>query len=273
MNPKAKGINIIPAKQKFIYISIFVIAAGLYIFSLWELKLQSFGGPETILKALGFMKRMVFMDLGEWKEVLYAALQSISVAILATIISAFFAFFTSFFAAANVSVKGLAFVIKGLASLIRVVPTLVWALIFVAYLGLGPFAGVLGLCFHSFAYLVKAFSQSIEEVKEGGIEAMKATGASWVQIMARGVVPTIKTSVISWTALRFEINIAQSTILGLVGAGGIGHELSFNMRVYDFEKSGFVLLVIFFMSFGIEMLFNKLKLNVDNSKLKENNAT
>lgn len=256
-------IPLVPKKRKRFYWLFFLAAALLYAFSLFQLKLDYGSGLESVQKAFGFILRMLHFNFTEWQDILYAALESISVAVLATILSAVLAFFISFPAATNVSAKGLPLFIKGLCATIRAVPTLVWALIFVAYLGLGPFAGVLGLCFHSFAYLVKAFSQSIEEVEEGSLEAMKATGSSWLQAMARGVVPTIKTSIISWTALRFEINIAQSSILGMVGAGGIGHDLSLYMRMFDFEKAGFVLLVIFFMSFAVEMTFNKLKINVD----------
>lgn len=274
MNENAKTnvnakIRIIPEKQKLIYIAVFAGAVLAYVLSLLQLKLAFSGSLENIMKAFTYLFRMIRMNFQDIGDVSYAAFQSISVAILATIISAALAFMISFFAASNVSFKGLAMAIKGLATAIRAVPTLIWALIFVAFLGFGPFAGVLGLVFHSFAYLTKAFSQSIEEVNGGCLEAMRATGASWLQIMTRGVVPLIKTSVISWTALRFEINIGQSSILGMVGAGGIGYELTLNVRQFNFEKAGFVLLVIFLMSFSVEMLFNKLKLNVDNRRLKE----
>jgi len=259
-------VSLVPKKQKYFYILFFLSMVLLYAFSLFQLKLSYGSGFESVRKAFGFILRMFHFNFTDWQDILYAALESLSGAVLATIISAILAFLISFLAATNVSAKGLPIFIKGLCASIRAVPTLVWALIFVAYIGLGPFAGVLGLCFHSFAYLVKAFSQSIEEVNAGSLEAMKATGASWLQTMARGVVPTIKTSIISWTALRFEINIAQSSILGLVGAGGIGHELSLYMRMFDFEKAGFVLMVILFMSFSVEMIFNKLKINVDINK-------
>ena len=268
MKPADK-ISIIPDKQKTFYRIFFIIVICLYILSISQLNLHLKGGLSNFLKAFEFFTRMLHMNMSEWRDVLYAALESISVAILATIISAVFAFFISFMAAGNVSVKFLTWFCKGVAAGIRAVPTLIWTLIFVAFLGLGPFPGVIGLCFHSFAYLVKAYSQSIEDVKEGNIEALKATGASWLQIMARGVVPPIKTALISWTALRFEINGGESSILGLVGAGGIGHELSMAMRGYQFEKAGFVILIIFLMSFSIEMLFHKLKLNVDKRRLKE----
>lgn len=261
---QVKNIRIILPRQKWICGLTVISILFAYLFSLFQLKLQFFGDADTFTRALTFAKRMLTPDFSNWQEVLYAALESLCVSVFATILSVVLAFFTGFFAATNTSAKGAVLLLKGLVSLIRAVPTLIWVLIFVAFLGLGPFAGVLGLLFHSYAYLVKAFSQSIEEVDEGEIEALKATGASWVQTMAGSVVPSIRTSVISWTALRFEINVGQSSILGLVGAGGIGHELSLAMRNYNFEAAGFVMLVIFLMSFAIEMLFNKLKLNVDN---------
>lgn len=261
-------MSLVSNGQKYTYLLILLGMIFLYSFSLFQLKLSYSSGLESISKAFGFFLRMLHFNFTDWKDILLAAVESISVAVLATIISSILAFFVSFLAATNVSVKGVPLFIKGFCASIRAVPTLIWALIFVAYIGLGPFAGVLGLCFHSFAYLVKAYSQSIEEVNAGCLEAMKATGSSWLQTMARGVVPTIKTSIISWTALRFEINIAQSSILGLVGAGGIGHELSLYMRMFDFEKAGFVLLVIFFTSFTVEMTFNRLKINVDKNLFK-----
>jgi len=262
------NVAIVPEKQKTLYTVFFFVVIGLYVYSFIHLDLALKSGLDGFVKTGGIISEMLHMDFSEWKEVLKAAGESLSVAILATIISAALAFFVSFMAAANVSSGILAWFWKGLTAGIRAVPTLIWTLIFVAYLGLGAFPGVLGLCFHSFAYLVKAFSQSIEEVKEGNIEALKATGASWPQIMARGVIPPIQTALISWTALRFEFNVSTSSILGLVGAGGIGQELSLVMRTYNFSKAGFIILVIFLMSFGIEMLFNRLKLNVDKRKLQ-----
>ena len=267
-----QNISITPRGQRFLYPAVFGVACFLFIFSWYQLHLNLNGSWENILKAFSFMLRMFQMDCSDWQDVLIAAGQSISVAVLATIISASFAFLVSFFAALNVSYKPLAHLCKSMVAAIRAVPTLIWTLIFVAYLGLGPFPGVLGLCFHSFAYLVKAFSQSIEDVKEENIEALKATGASWIQIMAQGVFPPIQTAVISWTALRFEFNVGMSTILGFVGAGGIGHELTLTMRSYAFEKSGFVVLVIFLMSFSIEMLFHRFKLNVDKNRFQDRDS-
>lgn len=261
-------ISLVPKKQKTLYTILIVFFIITYLLSLYMLNLDFKSGLTGLKKAGTFILRLLMIDFSDWSSVFSSAAESMAVAVFATILSSLIAFITSFFAASNVSINFVTWIIKGLVAIIRAVPTIIWTLIFVAYLGFGPFPGVLGLFFHSYAYLVKAFAESIEEVKPGCIEAIKATGASWIQIMARGVIPTIKTSVISWTALRFEINVGVSTILGLVGAGGIGYELSKNMRMFNFEKTGFVILIIFIMSFGIEMIFNKMKLNVDKKRLE-----
>lgn len=258
-----KKINIISKKQKYTSSMLLILVMSLYILSIIKLDMNLNFTIEYFKKAIDIIIRMLNFDFGDWKEVLSAAFTSLAVAALATIISSIFAFFISFVAASNVSNSLASGICKGIAAWIRAVPTLIWTLVFVAFLGLGPFPGVLGLSLHSFAYLVKAFSQSIEEVRKENIEALKSTGASWLMVMSKAVIPSIITSLISWIALRFEINVGESSILGFVGAGGIGHEISSNMRGFQFEKAGFVVLIIFLMSFGIEMLFHKLKLNVD----------
>ncbi len=264
----APVITLVSPRQRQLKLLSMVLILILYVGSFWLLKLDLSRGLSGFQRAFEFMGRMILMDFNDWRDVAQAALESISVAVLATILSACIALPVSFFAAVNISNRYVAVTLKAVVAVVRAIPTVIWTLIFVAYLGFGPFPGVLGLFFHSFAYLVKAFSESIEEVKSGAVEAMRATGASWIQIMGRGVFPSVQTALISWTALRFEINIGQSAILGLVGAGGIGAELAKNIRIYDFNRAGLVILVIFLMSFGVEMFFNRFKLNVDKKKLE-----
>lgn len=267
-NTEIKNLELTSKKQKRFSLLALVLVIILYVISIVNLNLKLNLGIEYFLKAADIIGRMFRFDFSEWKDVISAAFTSLAVAALATIISAVFAFFISFLAASNVSNSFISKICKGIAAWVRAVPTIIWTLIFVAYLGLGPFPGVLGLSLHSFAYLLKAFSQSIEEVREENIEALRATGASWILVMTKAVLPSTITSFISWIALRFEINVGESSILGFVGAGGIGHEVSSNMRGFQFEKAGFVVLIIFLMSFGIEMIFHNFKLNVDKNQFK-----
>ena len=116
--------------------------------------------------------------------------------------------------------------IKVFMSVARAVPTILWVLVFSVAIGLGPEAAVIGLLFHSVAYLVKAYSESFEEVDAGVLEALRASGASWWQVVFQGVVPEKVNEMLSWTFIRFEINFVNAVAVGAVaGAGGIGYQL------------------------------------------------
>ena len=126
---------------------------------------------------------------------------------------------------------------------------------------MGPFPGILALAFNSTGMLVKVFAQSIEELDEGIFEGMKATGASWLQIIFQGILPSVTTALMAWSIFRFEIDFRYATILGMVGAGGIGWELTSAMRVYRLQEAVLLLIiiVIFLMVFSAEMIGNRVK--------------
>lgn len=144
----------------------------------------------------------------------------------------------------------------------QVVPTLVWALIFIVAVGMGPLPGILAIFTHAAGMLVKVFSQSIEEIDDGVLEALRATGAGWSQIMLQGVLPSVITSFLAWSVFRLESDIGESSILGVVGAGGIGWEIANAMRSYEFDTAFFVALVIFAMVFSVEFFSNRLKIHI-----------
>lgn len=151
---------------------------------------------------------------------------SLALALLTTFIGAVVAFVLGLLAASNLSNRATSNVIKMIMSVFRAVPTILWVLVFSVAIGLGPEAAVMGLLFHSIAYLVKAYSESFEEVDPGVIEALRASGASWWQVVFRGVVPEKMNEMLSWTFIRFEINFVNAVAVGAVaGAGGIGYQL------------------------------------------------
>jgi phosphonate transport system permease protein len=104
--------------------------------------------------------------------------------------------------------------------------------------GLGPFAGIVALTLHSIAALGKLYSEAIESIDRGPIEAIHATGATWLQTVVYAVVPQIIPPFVSFTIYRWDINIRMSTIIGLVGGGGIGFLLIQWMRLLDFKAAG-----------------------------------
>ncbi|QHT62934.1 phosphonate ABC transporter, permease protein PhnE [Paenibacillus lycopersici] len=226
-----------------------------FLFSLWQLNFdygQLAHGTGDMFKLIA---KMFPPNPADWRIVLRAALQSLQVALVGTAIGIIVAFVFGFLAAVNLFPR-LGMVVKNAAALLRTIPTLVWALIFIVAVGMGPVPGIMAITVHASSGLIKMFSQSIEEVDEGVHEALKATGAGKLQIIFQGFLPCVTTYFISWSVYRLEIDIGESAILGVVGAGGIGYQFSNNMRSFLLPETCFVGLVLFVMVFSVEMLSN-----------------
>ena len=161
------------------------------------------------------------------QEVLSFMAITIEIALVGTFLAALFALPTSFLAARNLTggspvMRGVFFFMRGFYNVDRGVDTLILALVLVAAVGLGPFAGVLAMAIHSIADLGKLYSEAIENVDRGPIEALESTGAAGVNVLRWAILPQVLPLIVSYTVYRFEINFRVSIILGFVGAGGIG---------------------------------------------------
>ena len=196
-----------------------------------------------------------------WGEAFYQVGITLGLAFLSTILGAVFAFFLALMAATNLSNKWISKTVRILVAIVRAVPTVLWVLIFAIAAGLGSEAAVLGMLFHSIAYLVKAFSEAFEEVDKGILEALTATGANWWHIVTHAVVPSTFTYILSWTFLRFEINFSVAVAMGAAaGAGGIGFELFMASGFYfDLREVGFITYAILIVAFLLEVISTRLK--------------
>lgn len=152
-------------------------------------------------------------------------------------------------------------IIKGMVAFIRAVPTVLWVLIFAVAAGLGSVAAVIGMTFHSVSYLVKAYSESFEELDNGVIEALQASGANFWQIIFQAVIPSSLTYMISWTFLRFEINFAVAVAMGAAaGAGGIGFDMFMASNFYlDIREIGTITFFILAVAILLEVFATRLK--------------
>lgn len=194
----------------------------------------------------------------------YQVLVTMGLAFLTTIFGAVIALFLGLFAAKNLSNKLVSDIIKGFVAFIRAVPTVLWVLIFAVAAGLGSIAAVLGLSFHSVGYLIKTYSESFEEIDEGVIEALQASGANWWQIVFQAVIPSSLTYLVAWTFMRFEINFTNAVAMGAAaGAGGIGYELFMAGNFY-FNSHELGIITYFILAFAVmlEICSNQLKLKV-----------
>lgn len=201
---------------------------------------------------------MTHFDL---KGAISAVTTTFALGFLTTVIGAIIALFLSFFAASNLSGKVASMIMKQFVAIIRAIPTVLWVLIFAISVGLGSEAAILGMTFHTVGYLIKAYSEAFEEIDEGVIEALKASGASWWQIIFQAVLPSSLTSIGAWTFMRFEINFANAVAMGAAaGAGGIGFELFMASNFYfNVREVGFITLLILAIVIVLEYLSTFIK--------------
>jgi len=196
--------------------------------------------------------------------VLYALVVTFAMAILSTIFGSAIAFFGALLCAQNIARQGVSLVVRSIAALTRAIPAILWVLIFSVAAGLGSVAAVAGLTLACAGYLIKAYSESIEEMDYGCIEALKASGASYWQIVFQAIVPASISYLIAWTFVRFEINFSNAIIVGAAaGAGGIGWDLFMAGNFYfDLRELGFITYVAVVAVVLLEILATKVKATV-----------
>lgn len=186
---------------------------------------------------------------------------SVLLAILTTIIGAVFGFLFAVMASKNLTNAYLGATIRVIMAVVRAIPTIIWALIFSIVCGLGSTAAILGLSFHSVAYLTKAYSESIEGIDKSTIESLKVTGAKFWVVVFQAIWPTIIASFVSWTFIRLEINFANAIAVGAAaGAGGIGYQLFVASGMeFDFHETGFIVYLVVLVAFLLEFIAVKIR--------------
>lgn len=187
------------------------------------------------------------------------ALTTIFLALVATPLGVFISFFFGVAAAANLSPPGTRRVARFVISVERALPEIILLVLLVAAMGIGPAPGVIALAIGSVGMLGRLIADSIEEVEPAVIESVEAIGGSRWQIIRYAVLPSILPSLLANSLLRFEINIRASVLLGAVGAGGIGYELTYAMAMMDYERATAAILVTLALVFGAERLSNALR--------------
>ena len=200
-----------------------------------------------------------FMDLiGE------AMWETICITVLSTLYSMVLGLFFGMFAAENIfGMRWLAILVQSWFTFLRAVPTPVWVLLMMVCLGMGPAAGIAGLCVHTTAFFTRAFAQSFESIPAETIEALEATGVGRIGVFFNAVLPAALSQLVAWIAMRFEINFSECAILGMIGAGGIGFIISRSIQGYEYGTAGVAILLVFAFAYTIERTFifikNKLR--------------
>jgi phosphonate transport system permease protein len=182
-------------------------------------------------------------------EGLVLLVQTVFLAFMATAFAIPVAFVLAFPSARNLTrgstLARIAYTVaRTFMNFVRAVEPLVWALIFISWVGIGPFAGVLALWVHSVAALTKLYSEQIESIDDGPMDAITATGAGTLQVLRYGVVPQVIPPFLSFTIYRWDINVRMSTIIGFVGGGGIGYILKPRVDLGEWGEVGTLVLLI-----------------------------
>jgi phosphonate transport system permease protein len=189
-----------------------------------------------------------------WKKWSLLLGETILISYVGTLSGAVIGFAANFLAAENTSPgPWTRFVVKRLLEFCRTVPDIVFALIFVIAFGLGPMAGVLAITIHSIGALGKQYAEMVENIDMKPVEGLRSTGASWIASMRFAVLPQVAAGFASYTLLRFEINVRSASVMGFVGAGGIGVELITAIRKFYYSDVSAILLMLILTVFVIDI--------------------
>lgn len=219
----------------------------------------------AILFGITHPETMLLFDLSE-KGIPYLILETISIAFLSTFIGACLAIPISFLSSTNIVPKPVAYIFRAITLLIRTIPSLIWALIWIRVTGPGAFCGVITQSICSIGMISKMNISAIENLDEGVLEALDACGANTFEKIRCGVIPQLSATFISTAIYRFDINLKDATILGIVGAGGIGFPLNDAIANARWNRVGAFLLVLVIMVIIIEWISTQIRASLARGK-------
>ncbi|MDO5389167.1 MAG: ABC transporter permease subunit [Clostridia bacterium] len=196
----------------------------------------------------------------ELVNILKSVATTLAMAVSATATAGIFAFFVSLFGSEYISpFPTFAKAVRGFATFIRNIPALVWAFILFSSLGIGIGVGFFALFITSFGFMVRAFVETMDEVSKDCVESLLTVGATFPERVINGILPSCINGFISWFLYCFEVNIRASTIVGMVGGGGIGLVLFSYLKSFKYHTSFGIILIIALMVIAVDMFTNRLR--------------
>ena len=201
------------------------------------------------------LSRMLPPDFSNLNQLIYAMLETIEIAFLGTFIAIVLSIPLGLFSARNLAPNYFVYLIcKTIVIFFRAIPEFIIAMILVIAIGFGAMPGVLALGLHTMGFLAKFYAEDIEHINNGPIDALKSSGASKSQIISFGVIPQILPSFVANNLYILDRNVRMATMLGIVGAGGIGYELQSSFRMFEYERVSAIIILIFITIFVIDHL-------------------
>jgi len=259
-----KSIPLIAHDMKRMYTVFLLILLGAFLvctfytkFNIFELFANS-GEFWKFLSEDFFPPRMPSAE--RLPGVFESVLVTLELAVSSTTLAAILAFFVSLYGSEKVSPfpKAAKFV-RGFATFLRNIPTLVWAFILFSSLGIGTGVGFIALCITSFAFMVRAFVETIEDVSQDCVESLETVGAGFPQRVAQAILPSCMNGFLSWYLYCMEVNIPASTIVGMVGGGGVGMTLYSYIKTFHYDTAFTIILLIAVMVIVVDRITSLLR--------------
>ena len=218
-----------------------------------------------IFAGTGLITQFIFLDLlppdfAATGSLLQALLETIYMGFVGMVVGAFISLFLSFLAASTTTPHpAIQMIVRAFTSILRNIPGLIWALILVAAYGIGTTVGTLSLIISSIGFLTRVFADNLEEIDLGKIEALKASGASYFQVLMQGVFPQFYPGFVAWSLYKLELNIRASTIIGMVGGGGIGFAIQKSIKLFQYKEVSMAILLVLVLILGTELITRKIR--------------
>ncbi|MGX4670626.1 phosphonate ABC transporter, permease protein PhnE [Cerasibacillus sp. JNUCC 74] len=260
-SPAGKAPSIYPVKTKLQITIVFFFVLGFYLFSMYWTQQEMVGDFGNAVSNMYVVIEKFFPPNFEvipkvWKEMA----QTVQMAIIATTLAAILTVPLAILSAQNITTfKPLYVITRTFLNILRTIPDLVLAVVFVGLFGVGILPGILALFIFSLGILAKLISETIEAVDMDPLEAMRASGGNIFQVIFYGLIPQVLPQFTSFVLYVFEINVRASVVLGLVGAGGIGLILDQQLGFYNYPNAMAIIILIFIVVIVIEYISTKLR--------------
>ena len=256
-----------------------IILAGVLMFLVWsyhgaEIHLSQLLSRDSFGQIIIYVKKLFPPDFSPavLQETLKGTIETFAISFMGTLMAVVIALSIVFFASKNLIYSGLLYELepkqgwkraarivpylaaKSVLNILRTIPEMVWALVFVFLVGLGPFPGVLALGVHTGGVLGKLFGEVLEDVDAQPIESLQSTGASRLQILFYGILPQVMPQFIAYALYRWEVNIRVAAVLGLVGAGGLGQRIHIAISLFLENQLLTLILAVYILVTAVDYL-------------------
>jgi phosphonate transport system permease protein len=252
------------AREKYLPFFVAGLLAAVAVFALFRLEFSFARLGAGIVQLGTFLGLMIPPSPGmQLPSLLKALAETIAIAFLGTLLAALLSFPLGFLAARNTMANAaVRFMTRRFSDSVRGVDTLIWALIWINVVGLGPFAGVLAIMTSDIGAFTKLYSEAIEAIDRKAGEGIVSVGGSKLHAIRFGIVPQVMPVLISQVLYYFESNTRSATIIGIVGAGGIGLYLAEMIRTYEWDRVAFIILMVLVTVAIIDFLSSRLRLAI-----------